>query len=52
MKKRIRENKDTLKTMTVFYLVLAICTLFVVKCNEPKEKNSTIVQENAIFIKK
>jgi len=52
MKKRIRENKDILKTMTVFYLVLAICTLFVVKCNEPKEKNSTNVQENAIFINK
>lgn len=52
MKVNNEEKKDTLKTMTIFYLVLAICTLFVVKCNEPKEKNSTTVQENAIFINK
>ena len=52
MKLNNEEKKDTLKTMTVFYLVLAICTFFVVKCNEPKEKNSTTIRENAIFIKK
>lgn len=48
----IKKNKDTLKTVSVFYLLLVICTLVVIKCNQQNEKNSTIVQENAILINK
>jgi len=29
MRRKIRENKDTLKTATVFYLVLIVATLVV-----------------------
>lgn len=49
----IKKNKDTLKTCLVFYSLLIVCTLLVIKCNENRiEKNSITVQENAISITK
>lgn len=48
----IKNNKDTIKTISIFYLLLIICTLFVINYNQQNEKNSTTVQENAILITK
>lgn len=51
--KYLKKNWDIIKTCLVFYSVLIVCTLVVIKFNENNiEKNSTPDQEVAILINK
>lgn len=41
MIKKIKKNADTIKAVTIFYLVLIVCTLVIIKNNEYQDKKSS-----------